>query len=136
VHDERDQALLKEILFWSSIYHYKDTFVRILLPTSASRDFWRRCFGVQTFPAVVLADDPSIPSKFIVFSSTLFDEEPFRDPKKLVSVLDFCHDRLMDGGTVDDLRRRQVLQRLSEVTLVALERLTRLLVFSGFPGSP
>lgn len=131
IHSEHDQGLIKEILFWASIYHEKDTLAHIILPQNPRRDFWRRHFGVTSFPALVLADDAKYPGDFIVFSSSFLDQKPFEDPKKLVAVLDFYHDRIVDGYTFNDLRKQKVLKELSKLTRIALKQLTGMVSLSA-----
>lgn len=131
IHSDHDQALIKEILFWAFIYHKKDTLAHIILPQNPRRDFWRRHFGVAAFPAIVLADNAEYPDNSIVFSSSFLDHEPFRDPKRLVAVLDFYHDKIVDGCTFDDLKKQKVLNELSKLTKIALKRLTAMLSISA-----
>ncbi len=131
IHSEHDQALIKEILFWASIYHEQDTLAHVILPQNPRRDFWRRHFGLTSFPAIVLADDVEYPKDFIVFSSSFLDQEPFQDSKNLVAVLDFYHDKIVDGYTFDDLKKQKVLKELSKLTRIALKQLTGMLSLSA-----
>jgi hypothetical protein len=130
IHDEHDKNLLMEIMFWAKIYHEEDTLVHIIFPSKPSWDDWRRYFNVTTFPALVLADDTEKPKNFIVFASDFLDEEPFKDPKKLVAVLDFYHNKLLDGHTFKDLKNEKVYKELSKVTKIAFDKLTGMLSFS------
>lgn len=131
MHSEYDQALIKEILFWAFIYHDKDTLAHIILPQNPRRDFWRRYFGVSLFPAVVLADDAEYPDNFIVFSSSFLNEEPFQEPKNLVAVLDFYHDKIVDGYTFDALKKQKVMKELSRLTKIASKQLIGMLSLSA-----
>ena len=113
IHDEFNQTMIKEVLFWSYIYHYDDTIVHLIIPPNPTLKKWRRQFNIQSFPAIVLADDPELPNKFVVFPSGLINKEIFTDIRSLVKFLDHYHNMIVDGFGFKDLIKSKRYKDLS-----------------------
>jgi len=131
MRNEPNPTLIKEILFWAYIDHGKDTLAHIILPQNPRRDFWRRHFSVDAFPTIVLSDDAEYPDNYIIFPPSFLYQEVFKDPNKLIAVLDFYHDKIVDGYTFDNLKKKKVLEELSELTKIALKQLKDVLSISA-----
>ena len=130
IHGDHVQDLIKEILFWGKIYHDEDTIVHIVFPPKLTFDKWRRHFKLESFPALVLASDTIDPTNYLVFSSGFFAQGVFERPDDLRKVLDFYHNRLVDGADFAELRRSQTLDDLSKLTKIGVDKLVSMVSLS------
>jgi len=109
-----DISLVKELLFWSQIYHLEDSRVHILIPGLTQREYssWRIIFDVADVPTLVLTDEEARPNKYVKFSPTVLSEEFLGEGYgRLRDTMDSLHN-LLSGGNLRQVKQKVLIQKL------------------------
>jgi len=105
---EQDVSLIKELLFWGTLYHNDDGDIEILIPGYAGKryDYYRRVFQVSDVPCLILTDTDKYPVDFILISKNLINTEYLGDSfMNLREMLEFLHNTLMNEGNLREIKK-------------------------------
>lgn len=112
----KDISLLKELLFWATLYHKDDAEVNILVSgySGEKYDFYRRVFNVVDIPSLVLTDERIFPIDFVKFGPDFFTVGLLgNDFGKLRDVMDSLHNLLSLKGNLKKVRDKIIKKKLS-----------------------
>lgn len=114
----KDEALLKEILFWSAIYHIEDSVVRIFHPAGNKRDyhFYRRVFEITEVPCLILADTDYHPNDFVRLSSGFLSEEILgQNYLKFREIMEALHNTLILEGDLEKIKSQLLQDKITNI---------------------
>lgn len=114
----KDEALLKEILFWSAIYHIEDSVVRIFHPAGNKRDyhFYRRVFEITEVPCLILADTDYHPNDFVRLSSGFLSEEILgQNYSKFREIMEALHNTLILEGDLEKIKSQLLQEKITNI---------------------
>ena len=105
---KQDINILKEILFWGTIYHNDDSVVEILIPGWAGERYYyyRNVFQVNQIPCLILTDNKEYPVDSILLSKNFINTENLGDNfTNLREVLDFFHNILINDNSLKKVNK-------------------------------
>lgn len=116
---EQDISILKEILFWGTIYHNNDSDVEILIPGWAGEryDYYRRLFKIDQVPSLILTDNKESPVDFILISKKFINTEYLGDNfVNLRELLDFLHNLLINESSLKKINKELFKKQIQKIT--------------------
>lgn len=111
--------IIKEILYWSEIYHKNNSRLKFLSPRVSEEEyiFFMRIFNVNDVPALIITDDPNNPTNYIEITSHFFSKSRNLGKKfeKLINIMDFVHNYLLVKGDINAFKKEILKNKIEKI---------------------
>lgn len=110
-----DKTLLKELLYWSEIYHREDCVFNVFYPAGGDRHLkhYRRLFNVVDYPTLIVTDNDVLPNDYLALSPEFMSEgvlgNEFED---LRNVLENLHALIVDNNGLSKVKRKVIQNKM------------------------
>jgi hypothetical protein len=133
LNTSQDVGLIKEILFWTTIYHSADSKIRIFTPVSdkSSYLFYQRAFNVSEVPCMILAEKDTYPNDFITFDSSFLSEKTLgKGFVQFANVMEKLHNQFILDGNLSAIKTDDFMKKLGRIVSKTWEEIKGLIKIS------